>query len=368
MPFPASGHDPGPITDPDQASARWLTDALRRNGHLDRGEVRTVDRRVVRRTARSVLCRLAAGYSADAPPAAPTRLVLKLGAARAPERNEREVAFYRAFRALAPEAGDFPVVGCYDAVCAEAGGGSHLLLDDLWDTHEAAREAAQNVACLARLHAPMWGRLGADDRTARDDRAVLRFVGRAEDDPASLAALYAGLAPAEAVAACRRAVAFFPALVRHRRRGPATLVHGDARCANFLHPRDPAAGSVKLIDWEWWGAGPGTDDLAFMVHRCRRRVGRAGRAEGPRWETDLVRRYHDRLRAFGVGGYAWDDCWRDYRFSVIRRLVRAVFLYDKVAREAAGAGGPSDAARAARRRDVALAAAAFADLGCADLV
>jgi len=39
-----------------------------------------------------------------------------------------------------------------------------------------------------------------------------------------------------------------------------------------------------------------------------------------RLETALLRRYHARLLSLGVHGYSWDDCWEDYRASVVRVL------------------------------------------------
>ena len=32
-------------------------------------------------------------------------------------------------------------------------------------------------------------------------------------------------------------------------------------------------------------------------------------------EKDLVKTYYDSLMAYGISGYAFDDCWQDYRKS-----------------------------------------------------
>jgi hypothetical protein len=38
-------------------------------------------------------------------------------------------------------------------------------------------------------------------------------------------------------------------------------------------------------------------------------------------EKDLVRRYHASLLASGVRDYGWNECWNDYRRSVIKNLM-----------------------------------------------
>jgi hypothetical protein len=41
-------------------------------------------------------------------------------------------------------------------------------------------------------------------------------------------------------------------------------------------------------------------------------------------EEPLIRHYHSSLLAFGVKGYAWEDCWLDYRRSVISHMFTPV--------------------------------------------
>lgn len=65
------------------------------------------------------------------------------------------------------------------------------------------------------------------------------------------------------------------------------------------------------IDWQFWHPTVCGTDLAFMITTewepsVRRQL-----------EETLLRRYHETLRQRGVQGYSWDDCWADYRLSII---------------------------------------------------
>ena len=46
-----------------------------------------------------------------------------------------------------------------------------------------------------------------------------------------------------------------------------------------------------------------------------------------RMEMNLLRRYHATLLTHGVTRYDWEDCWCDYRLSVIRQLFIPVLLW-----------------------------------------
>ena len=101
----------------------------------------------------------------------------------------------------------------------------------------------------------------------------------------------------------------------YRPNGPQTLVHGDAHWGNFLYPHDPTAHPVYLLDWAMWHVNSGVGDLAYTIAlQCY--------PERRAWiEQALVRRYHDRLLAYGIQGYAWEQCWEDYRRMVIEQCL-----------------------------------------------
>jgi thiamine kinase-like enzyme len=266
----------------------------------------------------------------------------------APVLARHEATFYRA---LALDMRHLPILRCYDAVCSVPLGRCHFVLDDLTATHVAKREAAENIACLARIHAHWWEhrRFAREIGAGLTDQSIRLLVEQAQGDVAHLATGFRAVVADDDLARYRAILAFYPTLLRDQRRGPRTLVHGDAHCANFLHPLDPSADSVRLIDWEVWRIDAGTNDLAYMIARCQRHWERSFP------ERDLVQRYHAALEANGVEGYAWDQCWRQYRLAVMRQLLKEISIAVK-------RGNPEDWMR------VEWATAAFDELGCAELL
>jgi len=88
---------------------------------------------------------------------------------------------------------------------------------------------------------------------------------------------------------------------------PNTLTHNDFHHGNVLL-RNTASGSVPVIvDWQMSAFAGGTNDLAkFLMTTVPFKV----LVEN---ETRLVHHYVDELKAHGVSGYEFDECWRDYR-------------------------------------------------------
>jgi len=80
---------------------------------------------------------------------------------------------------------------------------------------------------------------------------------------------------------------------------------------NVMLPHNTAPHRVMFIDWGLWDIDSAAMDLAFLIalhwSPQRRAV----------LEKRLLKLYHDRLVAAGVGNYSWDDLWCDYREAVI---------------------------------------------------
>lgn len=298
----------------DQITPAWLTGVLERSGWLATGRVMHVEQeRNPSPTAHNAALRLSwspearwqspAGGAAVVPP---ERLFFK---------HNRETVEARFYRRIAPRLARPRLLTCYDAQYDDSG--SHLLLEHVGETHFAPPDAAPMplasheavIDALADVHSQFW-----EHNQLRDEIGAL-----AEDIPAFMAA-EAGKRFATFVddlgdrlsarrrAALERILATFP---RYRPSGPLTLVHGDAHWWNFLYPHDPPAHPLYLIDWAVWHVNSGASDLAYNIAlQCYPE--RRARIEQP-----LVQRYHRRLLANGVQGYAWDRCWEDYRRLVI---------------------------------------------------
>ena len=164
------------ITNAEQVTPEWLTRILYEKSHLSRSKVVSVQK-VNRSQGASTwfanISFLEVGYSDKAPKLAPKRLFLKISK---PSLNpadllwgRKEVEFYNT---IANAMDDPPLVCCYDAVYAPDTGRSHILLDDLSETHfqpqrplpPSSPDCELVMDCLAKFHAHWWEhpRLGAD--------------------------------------------------------------------------------------------------------------------------------------------------------------------------------------------------------------
>ena len=66
-----------------------------------------------------------------------------------------------------------------------------------------------------------------------------------------------------------------------------------------------------LIDWHRWSIDVPLYDLAFLIALHWSAERRAA------LERPLLRHYYEHLLRHGVTAYSWEDCWNDYRASVI---------------------------------------------------
>ena len=73
-------------------------------------------------------------------------------------------------------------------------------------------------------------------------------------------------------------------------------------------------------------------------------------------ERTLVKRYHERLLAYGVHDYGWETCWRDYRLLAAEHVLYPLRWWMS--------GLPQDF----WGMFVRPALTGFRDLGCADLL
>ena len=310
---------------PEQVSAAWLTEVLQRSGALQGAQVVALRATPVGNGLLGQSVRFALELDrSDA--AGPRAVVAKFAATEASPRalcvaSElylREVRFYQQ---IAPTIGT-----CTPRVyAADIDPGSRdyiLLMEDL----HPARQGDQLAGCsvdecrlalqqIAPLHAAYWQAGGLEDlpwlrgvpeRVGRQAAALPAMLGR------YLQRFGDRLAP-EAVAALERFVPRYGRIVSDRV-SPWMLQHGDFRLDNVLFDVRGEAGTMATLDWQTINAGCGLFDAAFFVGGAlpadrRRQV-----------ERELVAAYHDTLCRLGVHGYAFDDCWRDYRKYAARSL------------------------------------------------
>jgi len=297
-----------------EVTADWLDAVLRENGHLDKGRVCSL-RQTVSETTLSFIGRLEVVYSDETPPAAPRRLFLKMPKPEALEPAESEAIFYNA---IAPLAGDLPIVRCY------AASSTYVLLADVSSTHHLLwdgdlRSAELVVDSLAKLHALCWDHERLPDILAgRPEHTLLtNFLG-SDRRYSQFVDTFPDAVPREWRRIYETVLSEGSGVLRARyaRDRHLTLCHPDAHGANFLVPRNGTA-RAYILDWHvythWWGA----HDMARLVF-FEENIDPARR-------DALLRRYCEKLSEYGVKGYSSSDFWEDYRLSAIEIAAFVLF-------------------------------------------
>lgn len=321
-------------TDSVQITPQWLTNALRRKGHLFQGEVVSVN---VKETQKHHFA-LEAAYSADAPDSLPQALILKWYSGDYPYGLQEALFFDQ----IAPAMSAPPVPTCYDTRADWEYNQAHILLKDLSATHyvtpppydDVSRETFEQVIdAHAEIHAHWWNH----PRIKQED--ILRAVGVgvaheaitpktirqnqrhfAETALPTRIEQFAEQFPREWQELCQRVIASWADLFIQRieREERLTLIQGDAQLGNVLLPRDPQRNRPIIIDWEGCTRGLGVWDLARTLIQTE--LPSTVRME---LEKVLLSRYQARLTERGID-YSLDDCRADYRLSVIANIPHAL--------------------------------------------
>lgn len=312
-----------PITDISQVTPDWLTGVLRKTRCLDQGRIIAFQQRSFISFS-STVANLELTLSGDAPRSAPKRLFLKLPKLEFEEGGKREVEFYRT---IAPIMSSPFVIRCYDAVYYPALHRSYILLDDLSHSHSQQEKpvpvtkvfAEQMVECLANIHAYWWEhpRLGKGIGLLPTQESLKQFLICVSRYYCRFVDYLGDRLSVERRAIIERVLSSWPpsSLMRRVILGRRiTLVHGDAYEQNFLFPDTPADG-IYIFDWHAWQINIGTNDLANWLAKNWYPERRA------RMEHALIKRYHTRLLEQGVTSYSWEQCWHDYRTSVILNIL-----------------------------------------------
>ncbi len=308
------------LTSVEEVTPRWLTRLLSENGFLKHGEVVSVQNVLTRTLPLSVVSRLSVRYSSDS--SAPSQLFLKISNDTLQQVNSKEVEFYRT---VAREMNSRALIQCYDAQYSVESGRSHLLLEDLSETHLQPESPSPPqrlhcelaVECLAELHAFWWNhpRLGNGIGSLFSEEELSTFLSDVETNVLGFIDFLGDQLSGNQRKIYDRVLASKEKIWGHLTdaRG-LTVTHGDAHWWNLLYPHDTTRDQVCLFDWQLWHVDLGPRDLAFMIAL-------GGYSERmAALEQNLVRRYYDRLIARGVRNYTWDDCWHDYRWSALRNL------------------------------------------------
>jgi len=116
------------------------------------------------------------------------------------------------------------------------------------------------------------------------------------------------------------------AVARELFRPPLTLVHGDAHLENIFFASH-FEGGCHFIDFGLTMIGQPLQDVSFLIGtgipvEVRRQC-----------ELQLVRHYHASLLEFGVTGYSFEQCWRDFQFQLFRSMVSLLTITPSFAKQ-----------------------------------
>ena len=121
---------------------------------------------------------------------------------------------------------------------------------------------------------------------------------------------FAHLLPGPLLEAARRMPDVCVELLERLSEPPMTLLHGDYRLDNLFFDagdEDP----VVAVDWQICGLGRAPYDIAYFMSQSLTPEDRKAADE------QVVRAYHDALRAGGVEDYSFEQCWDDYRLGIL---------------------------------------------------
>ena len=104
------------------------------------------------------------------------------------------------------------------------------------------------------------------------------------------------------------------------RQPPRTLLHGDYQPNNLFFATPQGGVPFAVIDWQLLSHGCGVLEVAFLL--CRGAPLEERRAV----EMGLLETYHTTLVENGVQGYTSEQCFDDYRLSMLSNLIRTVSM------------------------------------------
>jgi len=326
------------VADPDLVTPQWLTRVLRHSGAIDAAtKVSSFEASPIGTGQVGANVRYALSYD-RAGPKAPATVVCKFSsrdeasaaAGVAVLTYETEVAFYQDLAHTV----DISRPHCHFAEIRSGTADVVLVMEDIAPAEQGdqiagctVQQATLAVDEAARLHGPRWG-----DPTL----AELSWLDRG-DTTAGIAAMlgaiweafverYRAALDPVTLEAGPQVAALAPQLLANRS-SPRTPVHGDYRLDNMLFAASGADRPLTVVDWQTVQLGAGPSDVAYFL-------GSAFEPERRRsCERDLLIRYHRALvEDYGVGGYPFDHCWRDYVRSSYGSLLMAVFASMMVGR------------------------------------
>lgn len=239
----------------------------------------------------------------------------------------REVRFYQRLAAQTPARAPKPLF----AAMSEENSDFVLLLEDMGSCRVGDQlagaglvDAENAIDQMAKLHATWWG------KTDGEDLAWIPI----HDNPTQAAGMSGGFEAGWPVFLDRFGDVLPPGqgdryapigpktadCLKEMCAGVLTVVHGDFRLDNMFFDVDGDPSGVALFDWQGISRSCGPQDLGYFMSQSLQSEVRHTHQDA------LVERYWKALGERGVRDYTLDQCWKDYRASVLYLFTFAVVI------------------------------------------
>jgi len=338
-------NEKGVITDIEQLTPEWLTNIFKKRGYLSDGKVIKIIKRNSQETITSNVHFLELNFSNDALTEATfPEIVVKIPKSvdLAKFVGKHETKFYKI---VAETMNNMPIPICYDAAFSEETGDSHIILENLSDTHSelsswpdppSKRYCERAIDCLAEIHAFWWDNqklkelskhayvLYTFKENSFNEKEIFNWFQNQNRNLERFLKLLGDNISDKRKESFKIVFSIYPQLAYERiRKENITVIHADAHFWNFFYPKniENEKNKALLIDWQSWSIGVGCQDLAYMIGLFMYPEGRH------LIEKDLIKRYHNDLLKYGIKNYSWDECWYDYRLSAFLNLYRVVWWW-----------------------------------------
>ncbi|MEM7114328.1 MAG: hypothetical protein AAF614_17970 [Chloroflexota bacterium] len=319
------------ITKPQDVTPDYLTQLFRQQDLLPMGSVSSIHPTQVDSDNFAAEYQLGLRYEGTGNLPLPQSLLLRISFAGKGWPNEPRFIsdIVPIMRAQWPNR-SLPFVTCYDAVFDAETKSSHLLREDLSETHfKASGDRKHYTYCreqimdaLALVHATWWEHpqlttLVGPLVTANKLHSFLQ-TGQ-KNLPRLLETMDNALSVKQ-----KTLLKLVPTKWPEQRQMRnlagvgVTLAHHTASPEVVLFPHDPTTNHVRLTTWEPWRVDNGTIDTAYYMAFWW------SKAERDAWERPLLHHYYRQLITYGVENYSWDDCLYDYRASIFRLMLQLI--------------------------------------------
>jgi hypothetical protein len=321
--------------DPGQLTPEWLTHALKSGGTIDGARVTSYDAKIIGEGTGFMgqLAKLSLTYD-KLEPGAPASLIAKFPAAAQENRDlamffhfyEREVGFYQH---IADQV-ELRTPRCYFSAFEPSNGDFVLLLEDMAPAvvgDQVAGCAVEHVRLavreLARFQATWWDSPELDKLEWMPGIDAEWNIAAAEQNYELTWAPFCEFTASYLTPALRETGQRFGKSVRKLMSQfgqdlPTTIVHGDYRLDNMFFGSPQGGPEFAVIDWQIASRAGGVFDVAYFV------AGTLPEEERKSREREILRLYHETLQLHGVKDYSFEQCWEDYRLSMLFMLAYSV--------------------------------------------